>query len=179
MLFELALLLAETTGRRIGSIRGLRWSDFSLSPRSSCPGANVRWVHLFDKRQRETFVDVDAEFVEEVMQFRSRLGVVGDGWLFPSGKEGEPLTSDLLGQWLRDAMRKAGMQRQRGEGWHSYHRKWATESKLLPDRDAQHAGGWVPGSQTYQRCYQQPDSAGVLTVMRRTNKLRGGKLVAV
>src|SRR5260370_41375722 len=45
--FELALVLAEATGARIGASSGLRWSDISFDP----PAITVRAE--FDKRGRD------------------------------------------------------------------------------------------------------------------------------
>jgi integrase len=44
---ELALVLAEATGRRIGAVAGLRWSDVDFE------GCTIRWRAAFDKKRRE------------------------------------------------------------------------------------------------------------------------------
>jgi integrase len=49
--FELALFLAEATGRRIGSIRGLCWRDIDFSTPS------IGWNPDFDKRGRDDGAD--------------------------------------------------------------------------------------------------------------------------
>ena len=49
---ELALVLAETTGRRIGAIAGLRWNDISSRPPA------ITWRAAFDKRRREQTVPI-------------------------------------------------------------------------------------------------------------------------
>src|SRR5438093_12434757 len=49
---ELALVLAEATGARIGAIRGLRWADGAVDPASICFRAKC------DKRGRESGVRI-------------------------------------------------------------------------------------------------------------------------
>ncbi|MGH7358470.1 MAG: hypothetical protein ACREJR_06625 [Candidatus Rokuibacteriota bacterium] len=44
---ELALVLAEATGRRLGAIRGLRWADLAKDPPA------ITWRAEYDKRRRE------------------------------------------------------------------------------------------------------------------------------
>jgi len=53
---ELALVLAEATGARIGAIRGLRWSDVAFDPASICFRAK------FDKRGRERVVPIPSRW---------------------------------------------------------------------------------------------------------------------
>lgn len=49
---ELALLIVEATGRRIGSLRGLRWADWDFERPA------IRWRAEFDKRRRERTVPI-------------------------------------------------------------------------------------------------------------------------
>ena len=52
---ELALVLVEATGRRIGAVRGLRWQDVATDPPS------ITWRKEFDKRRREQTGEVDEQ----------------------------------------------------------------------------------------------------------------------
>src|SRR3989454_9583497 len=81
---ELALVLAEATGSRIGAIRGLRWSDISSEPASIC------WRPEFDKRGRERVIPITDSLAEELRRIRVSLGAVGDGWLFPCAEDDAP-----------------------------------------------------------------------------------------
>jgi integrase len=70
------MVLAEATGRRIGAIRRLRWSDCSFDPPS------IRWRAEFDKRRREQVVPIPQTLVTEIKTFRVRLAAVGNAWIF-------------------------------------------------------------------------------------------------
>ena len=163
---ELALVLAEATGRRIGAIAGLRWSDITLDPPA------ITWRKAFDKRRREATVPVPAVLVEEVVRTRARLGAFEDGWLFPKDSDPtarwHPKRFDAL---LRQAEQKAKVSPLPGGLWHPYRRKWATERKHLPAVDVMAAGGWKNRS-VLETCYQQATTEAVLEVMASPVKLR-------
>jgi integrase len=166
---ELALVLAEATGRRIGAIRGLRWSDISFDPPS------IHWRADFDKRGREATVPMPQELADEIRRFLKLLAVVGDGWLFPSKRKNAPLSTDYLGQLLSQAERKAGVPKLKGGRWHPYRRKWATERKSTSVKNTMDAGGWKD-MQTLLKSYQQADEAGMLEAMSWPVKLRDRKV---
>lgn len=169
--FELALVLAEATGRRIGGIRGLRWSDFSFDPPS------IRWSSEFDKRGRENVVPIPEALAEEVRSLRLRLKVVGDGWLFPRSKQDAPWSREVFGELLIRAEQKANVPKRCGGRWHAYRRKWATERKALPLVDVKAAGGWKD-TETLVTCYQQADEETMLKVMASPVKLVSRKVRA-
>jgi integrase len=123
--FELALVLAEATGRRIGAIRGLGWSNIQYDL------PTVRWRAEFDKRSREGVIPITQALADEIRTFQLRLKAVGDGWLFPQKRRDEPWPREVFGQLLDRAEEKAGVQKLKGGGWHAYRRKWATERKKL------------------------------------------------
>lgn len=165
---ELALVLAEATGARIGAIRGLRWSDLEADP------PRIRWRKDFDKRGRERVVPIPAALAEELHHFRVRLGAVGDEWLFPRAGKDEPWPREIFGQQLGVAERHAGVPRLEGGLWHAYRRKWATERGDAPLKALMVAGGWKD-MQTLLTCYQQPTEAALLDVMAHPMKLRERK----
>jgi integrase len=66
---ELALVLAEATGARIGAIRRLRWSDTSHEP------ARIRWRQEYDEKGRERLVPMPHALADEIKSFQVRLGV--------------------------------------------------------------------------------------------------------
>jgi integrase len=163
--FELALVLAEATGRRVGAIRGLRWSDIHEDP------PEIRWRAEFDKRGREIVVPVPAVLAAELRRFQRRLKAVGDGWLFPKRGADAPWPRDLFGELLGRAEAKAGLPRLAGGKWHAYRRKWATERKTLSVVDVMAAGGWKD-LKTLTTCYEQADAETMLAVMACPAKLR-------
>ena len=167
---ELALVLAEATGTRIGAIRGLRWSDVEADP------PRIRWRPEFDKRGRERVVPIPAALAGELHQFRVQLGVVGDDWLFPPAEQDAPWPRELFDQLLRHAEGVAGVTKLKGGLWHPYRRKWATERKKMSLVDVKAAGGWRD-TQTLLTSYQQADEDTMLEVMRSPVKLRDRKVV--
>src|SRR6266566_5747739 len=70
---ELALVLAEATGRRLGSIRQLRWEDIDFSRRA------IRWRAEFDKKGKEWVVPMPDSLAEELKQFRIHSARSRDG----------------------------------------------------------------------------------------------------
>jgi integrase len=167
---ELALVLAEATGRRIGSIRGLRWADINFNEPS------ITWRAEFDKRRREQTIPIPTELADELRSFRAQLGAFGDGWLFPLQTNDGPWDRKMFDRLLREAQKAAKtddgepLKPLRGALWHAYRRKWATERKHLPAVDVMKAGGWK-SRQTMETCYQQATDAGVLEVMTSAVKL--------
>jgi integrase len=161
---ELALVLTEATGARIGAIRGLRWSDINLSP------PRLHWRSEFDKRGRDRLVPMPAELAEEIRRFQSKLGGIGDAWVFPRRDGQGPWSRDQFSQKLVVAEHRAGLEHQRGGIWHPYRRKWATERKEYPLVDVMATGGWKD-VKTLLTCYQYTDEQSMLAVMEAPKKL--------
>jgi integrase len=162
---ELALVLAEGTGRRLGAIRQLRWGDI-LWDRSS-----IRWRAEADKRRREWVVPAPDGLLGELRQFQRRLGAVG-GWVFAAERNpAVPMDRHLFDRWLVHAERKARLPKLEGGLWHPYRRKWATERKHLSITDVAAAGGWQDTA-TLLTCYQQPTNDALLAVMSEERKVR-------
>lgn len=166
--FELALVLAEATGARIGAIRGLRWSDIRLDP------PEITFRAEFDKRGRDRTVPLPEALAEELRIFKVKLAAVGDGWLFPCTDKDEPWPRDIFGELHDRAERHSGVPHLKGGRFHAYRRKWATERKHLPLVDVMGAGGWKD-AQVYMTCYAQATEAGMLEVMSTPVKLRDRK----
>jgi integrase len=162
---ELALVLAEATGRRLGSVRQLRWEDVDFQR------AGIRWRAEADKKGRESVVPVPAKLLEELRSFQRKLGAVG-GWVFAAERLPEqPMDRHLFDKWLALAERKAKLPKLDGGLWHPYRRKWATERKGHSLKDVAAAGGWKD-TDTLLQCYQQPDTETLLAVMSEERKLR-------
>jgi integrase len=161
---ELALVLAEGTGRRIGAIRRLRWCDISYDP------PTIHWRAEFDKRHREQLVPIPDSLAAEIRATRARLGVVGGGWIFKQASKEAPWAPAQCQDYLRKAEAAAGVEKLDGGLWHAYRRKWATERKELPVKDVAAAGGWKDVT-TLLTCYQHADEATMLKVMASPTKL--------
>ena len=162
---DLALVLAEATGRRRGAIVALSWEDVDFA------AGTIRWRAEYDKKGVESVVPVPPALLEELMRLRKALGAL-KGRLFPSAKDpSRPLPADMLTQWLRAAEAKANLPKL-GQGlWHPYRRKWASERMHLPLKAVADAGGWKDVS-TLLTCYQQSDEATLLAVMNEPKKRR-------
>jgi integrase len=165
---ELALVLVEATGRRIGSVAALRWEDVQQDPPA------IRWRAEHDKKGRDAVIPIPVELLNEIRRLRAQLGAFADGYVFADRKGGH-WSTDLLAQLLRQAEQRAKVPKQRGGAWHPYRRKWATERKALPIADVKEAGGWKDTA-TLLTCYQQPDEHTLLAVVSSPNKLVGRKL---
>jgi len=78
---ELALVLGEATGRRIGSIRQLAWQDFDFE------AATILWRAETDKKRKEWVVPMPPALLEEVKRFRVKLGGAFGGLVFPAARD--------------------------------------------------------------------------------------------
>ncbi|MHB1861604.1 MAG: tyrosine-type recombinase/integrase [Gemmatimonadaceae bacterium] len=162
---DLALVLAESTGRRLGSIRQLRWEDIDLSLKQ------IRWRAETDKKGKEWIVPIPDELLTELRIARSILGAI-TGWVFAAQRDSTvPMDRHLFDRWLSEAEKRAGLPKLKGGLWHPYRRKWATERKELPTKDVMAAGGWADAD-TLLQCYQQCDHESLLRVMNEPRKLR-------
>lgn len=162
---ELALVLAEATGRRLGAIRQLRWDDVDLNSRM------IRWRAETDKKGKEWIVPIPISLVNELRSFRTKMGGAFGGLLFPAHEDPTIAVSrDKFDDWLRVAQAKAKLPNLDGSLWHAYRRGWATSRKDLPAADVAAAGGWKDVA-TMIRCYQMPDDATLLEVMSHSKKI--------
>lgn len=154
---ELALVLAEGTGRRLSAIRQLRWDDIDLEHGS------IRWRAEADKKRRENVVPMPSRLGGQILRFPMQVGT-STGWIFARESDGaEPMDRHLFDKWLAVAERRAKLPKLQGGLWHPYRRKWATERKHLPLKDVAAAGGWQD-VETLLECYQQPDHDTLQTV---------------
>lgn len=155
---ELALVLAEATGRRRGAIVALAWEDIDFA------AGTIRWRAEHDKKGKEWLVPAPPALLEELRAFQRQLGAIG-GRLFPSVRRpGEPMPPEMLSQWLKKAEDAGKLEKLAGGLWHPYRRKWASERMDLPLKAVADAGGWTDTT-TLLTCYQQSDDATLLAVM--------------
>jgi integrase len=162
---ELALVIAEATGRRLGSIRQLAWSDIDFS------GETIRWRADTDKKGKAWAIPLTQALRDELKSFRLKLGGAFGGLVFPSESDAnEPIRSDVFAKWLLAAEERAALPKLAGSLWHSYRRSWATARKHLPAADVAAAGGWSDLT-TLLRCYQQVDEVTLLSVMNEPRKV--------
>lgn len=164
---ELALVLAEATGRRLSSIRQLRWEEIDLSRRE------ILWSAEKDKKGADWTVPLTEELATELIEFRRRLGAIS-GWLFPGSlKPDRPMDRHQFDKWLTVAERAAGLPKLEGGLWHPYRRKWATERKHLPISDVAAVGGWKD-VETLLKSYSKADRSTMLSVLQEPRRVRDG-----
>lgn len=162
---ELGLVIAEATGRRLGSIRQLAWPDIDFS------GETIRWRADTDKKGKAWAIPLTSALRDELKAFRLKLGGVFGGLVFPSESDAaDPIRSDVFAKWLLSAEERAELPKLAGSLWHAYRRSWAIARKHLPAADVAAAGGWSDLT-TLLRCYQQVDEATLLSVMNEPRKV--------
>jgi integrase len=171
LLLELGLVLAHATGRRLGSIRQLRWDDIDISV------GTIRWRASSDKQRRELIVPIPPSLVDELRFFRREMGTGFGELVFPSENDAAtPIRRDVFDKWLRKAEEKAGLPSLVGGLWHPYRRGWATSRKHHSVADVAAAGGWKDLN-TLTECYMQADNDTMLAVMSEPKKLRDNAAV--
>jgi integrase len=161
---ELALVLAEATGRRIGAIRQLRWEDIDYTKPA------ITWRADADKMGVLWTIDLQTPLVAELRHFLARLRGVG-GWVFPAARlPDQTMDRWVMVRWLLEAERDAKLPKLVGGVWHPYRRKWAMERKHWPIRDVAAVGGWK-NVRSLLECYAQADRDTMRAVVNEPRKL--------
>jgi integrase len=169
----LLITLAHTTGRRIGSILGLRWDDIDFEKEE------IHWRAEHDKIGRTWVAPLPRRVRGPLLAYRMAQKCIGSAPLFPRARRGrtdEPIHRDLASQWLKEAYSVAGVEKPDGSLWHAFRRRWATERKDLPLKDVAAAGGWKDVT-TLLTCYQHPDEETLRTVMDYVKPKKAGAVV--
>jgi integrase len=160
---ELALVLAEATGRRLGSIRALLWEDIDFARQ------RITWRAEADKKGVEWVVPLTPALAEELRQFQRKLGAIG-GSLFPAEQDSSKVMDRyLFNKWLAVAEAEAKLEKLPGSLWHAYRRKWASERMHLPLKAVAEGGGWKDTT-TLLTSYQHADEATLFAVMAEPRK---------
>jgi integrase len=171
-LLELALVLVESTGRRIGAVLTLRRSDLQLNEARGFVGARIRWRADGDKKRKEWWVPLPPELAALLAALLKRLSVVGDVYLFARVRSPDRAVSqDELSQWARALEREAQVPHLDGGLSRPWRRKWSKERKHLPVTDVMAAGGWQD-IKTFMQSYNGPDFDTMLAVMEAPAKAR-------
>ena len=165
MRFGLALVLVHETGHRIGAVRLLRWSDVDLEK------GLVHWRADSDKIGYAHVTPLSEHARAALVHARRHQPGIGDAWVLPSPKvPNAPCSRHILRDWWKRAWKYAGLTTEKGMGWHSLRRKFASEMKHTPLRDLCELGGWQD-PQTVLRCYQRPDEATMREALRQRKAL--------
>jgi integrase len=168
---ELALVLAEATGRRIGAIRQLRWEDVNYER------VDITWRADADKIGMLWVIPLTTVLVGELRHFQKQLGAVA-GWVFPAERlVDQPMDRHQLEKWLVLAEHDAGLPKLIGGVWHPYRRKWAMERKHWPITDVAAVGGWKD-IKALLTSYSQADRDTMQAVMDEPMKLSAAALLS-
>jgi integrase len=168
-LFELALVLANETGHRIGAISALRWSDVDLERRV------IRWRAANDKIGFEHETMLTAEAVAALERARAEHAAIGDAYLFASMRDPAlPCSRFVFETWWQRGERLAGVTHERGRGYHSLRRKFATELKHAPLKDLCALGGWKD-AHTVVTCYQTADEVTMREALATRGRYRAAQ----
>ena len=164
--FHVALVLAHETGHRIGAIRQLRWSDIDFE----C--GVIRWRAEHEKNGYEHRTPVTADALAVLEGTRARNPANGDSPVLPAPTN--PLRCagrSLVRAWWNKAQRLAGLEPQRGRGWHSLRRKFASDLMDQPLKVLCELGGWKT-AKTVLQCYQQADEEQLRTALENRRRAR-------
>ena len=167
------LVLANETGRRIGAIRHLRYSDLLLDKGKH---GKIRWRSEHDKIKSESDNDdvvVISRAAREALDAHlARFPGVGSGWLFPADEgDNEPIGRWYPTQWLQTAESLAELEPLDGKLWHAYRAKFATEmlEAGVSVASIKKLGGWKK-AETIIDTYGQPsDDHQQRALARRTS----------
>ena len=159
--FQVALVLANETGHRIGAIRKLRWSDVNVDDETIC------WRAENEKTGYEQVTPMSRE-AKSVFEFaRTRNSNIGERAVLPAPKDPtRPVGRYLMRDWWQKAEARAELGTKRGRGWHSVRRKFATDLAHAPLSVLCRLGGWRD-TDTVLRCYQRPDDDDLRAALER------------
>jgi integrase len=158
-LLNVALIVAEGTGRRLSAWRNLFWDDVDFE------AGTIHWRAEHDKQGREQVVPMNEAVKDALAGARRAQKTIGGTPVSPAPRNpARPCSRHLLDGWLRRAYQLAELPSQPGGMWHPLRRKWATERKRYPVKDVAFAGGWRT-ERTMLSSYQQVDPETVLQVV--------------
>ena len=147
--FHVALVLAHETGHRIGAIRKLRWPDIDLER------GVVRWRAEHEKTGYEHCTPVTAEALDTLEEAQRENPGNADAPVLPASTDASRCVGRSLGRyWWNRAEKLAGLELQRGKGWHSLRRKFASDLMDQPLKVLCELGGWKT-AKTVLQCYQR------------------------
>ncbi len=165
--FHLALILAHETGHRIGAICKLRWCDIDFK------GGTILWRAEHDKSGHEHVTPVTDEALDALEEARRKNPGPREAPVLPAPKSPSNCMGSGLAQgwWVR-AERLAGLESQRGRGWHSLRRKFASDLMDQPLKVLCELGGWKT-AKTVLQCYQKADEGQLRKALEARRRSHG------
>lgn len=161
---DLALVIAEGTGRRLGAIAKLDCADLDLA------NEVITWRAETDKKGKKWVVPMPTGLASTFRAYMLNTGI-RFGCLFPDPKDAtKPMSRHLFADYLEKAEQHAKLPKLEGALWHAYRRSWASARKHLSLVDVAAAGGWSDTG-TLLRCYQHADHETMLAVVNEPRKV--------
>ena len=103
----LPVVIAEATGRRLGSRRQLAWEDIDFARDT------ILWRADTDKKGKAWTILMPATLRDEIKVFRGNLGSAFGLLVFPSESDDQaPVRTNVFSRWLRKAEKKARLHKQ-------------------------------------------------------------------
>lgn len=118
--FKLALILVRETGRRLNSVRRIRWSDvqvrkFEEGGETHWRG-QIRWLPEYDKRGKGRVTPITERAARAL--YEAPRGI-GDAWVLPSPEDAKrPCSQDYFSTYMDRLKHRLGLNI-RGLGYHS------------------------------------------------------------
>ena len=180
--------VADRRWRDLPSGRGIvtSWTveDPMLEPGPNTPFGSIDWRAENDKEGYEwKDIPIDGETrsaIGRALEKRRRFGRMGSGPLFPRSTDPDrPITANIANRWFRlaesleDEDLNSLEPMPKGQTFHGYRSKFATETKHLTDKDRAKFGGWK-SEQTIQDAYDQVDDESMLRVITERQEVPGG-----
>ncbi len=144
----------------------------NLDQTEDYPFGCIAWPHETDKKGKQWNCEMVPELHAMLERIRRERPGIGAAPIFPAPRDPTKSASyEAASRWLARAEKLAKIEPLKGGRWHPYRRKWATESKHLPDHDVARAGGWSD-LRALKSAYQQDDRETTREVLFSRKSLR-------
>ncbi|MEO7104135.1 MAG: site-specific integrase, partial [Gemmatimonadaceae bacterium] len=161
---DLALVIAEGTGRRLGAIAKLDCADLDLA------NEVITWRAETDKKGKKWVVPMPTGLASVIKAYMVKTGT-RFGHLFTDPNDAaKSMSRHVFADYLEKAEKHAKLPKLEGALWHAYRRSWASARKHLSLVDVAAAGGWSDTG-TLLRCYQHADQETMLAVVNEPRKV--------
>jgi integrase len=144
-----ALVVCHETGRRLNSVRQLRWSDVDLT------GHTFTWRPETEKNGIGSTTPMTDAAREALTRYRKHVGGIGDAYLFPGRDRSTPLRRDQFYLWWGQCRAAAELPATKRAGFHTLRRKLASDLATAPLAMVKALGGWKH-PHVVVSIYQQP-----------------------
>lgn len=147
--FWLALVLCHETGRRLNSVRQLRWSDCDTT------ATTITWRPENEKNGIGSTTPMTDAARDALTRYRRHVGGIGDAWIFPGREPADALVRDQFYLWWKRCREAAELPATKGAGFHTLRRKLASDLATAPLAMVKALGGWKH-PHVVVSIYQQP-----------------------